>query len=222
MESPESAVQLLVEGTNLVNVFAEFCKSWNLLSIEIRNFGGIQDLRDYLETFVRVSGFSAVTRVGIVRDAEESAGSAFQSIQSSLQNAGLQAPATPRASTSGSPSISVLILPDANSDGNLESLLWRSVAGTSEARCADEFFNCLNLGKIAAARRDKARLQAYLAAKPRPHGSIGVAARRGHWDPEHHAFSELRRFLTDLHGRAGASNTYSVTRNESDVSGERR
>ena len=80
---------------------------------------------------------------------------------------------------------------------------------------------CLNLGVISDARRHKALVQAYLASKHKPHGSIGVAARRGHWEPKHHAFSELRRFLTNLHG-AGASHAPDVTRSDSDVLGESR
>ena len=223
MQSPESPVQLLVEGANPIDVFRRFCTSWDLPSIEIRNFGGISDLRDYLETFVRASGFSAVAKVGIIRDAEGSAESAFRSVQSSLRHAGLQVPATPGESTFGSPSISVLIIPDVDSEGNLESLLWRSIEEKTEATCINEFLACLDLGNIAVTRRDKARIQAYLASKPHPHGSVGVAANRGQWDPEHGAFSEVRRFLTSLNdGKAFPAEGAGSSESANGVSGESR
>ena len=124
MDSPTSAVQLLVEGTSPKGVLEVLCTSWNLLSIEIRDFRNVENLRTYL---------------------------------------------------------------------------WRSVQEEPEARCVHEFLGCLNLGDVDITRRDKARVQAYLASKPRPHGSVSVAAKRGHWDPQHRAFSQLRRFLLNLH-----------------------
>ena len=117
----------------------------------------------------------------------------------------------------------MFVLPDDASDGNLESLLWRSIEDTSEAHCSDDFLKCLELGNIAVTRRDKARIQAYLASKSKPHGSVGVAAERKHWDAEHDAFSEIRRFLTDLQGgvsdRDPANNG---PKDESGVPGEPR
>ena len=202
-----SSTQLLVEGVNPKRVFSVFCRSWNLPDIEIHDFGSNQNLRRYLETFTRTRGFAKVTSLGIIRDGEESAESAFQSVRGALRSARLQAPTTPGVSSSGIPSISVLILPDGNSQGNLESLLWRSVEDTSEARCADDFLSCLELHAITVSRKDKARVQAYLASKRKPHGSVGVAAERGHWDPEHQSFSELRRFLTNLQDATASRNS---------------
>lgn len=199
MDSPTSAVQLLVEGTSPKGVLEVLCTSWNLLSIEIRDFRNVENLRTYLETFVRTRGFLDVTDLGIIRDAERSSQSAFQSVQHSLRNAGLDVPEFPGESSRGAPAVSVLILPDSESEGNLESLLWRSVQEEPEARCVHEFLGCLNLGDVDITRRDKARVQAYLASKPRPHGAVSVAAKRGHWDPQHRAFSQLRRFLLNLH-----------------------
>ena len=201
----ESSTQLLVEGINPKRVFCVFCKSWGLSDIEIHDFGSNANLRPFLATFAKTEGFRAVDRLGIIRDAETSAESALESVRNSLRNAGLDDPSLPRHSMSSRPVISVFVLPDAASDGNLESLLWRSIEDTSEARCADAFLKCLDLGDIAVSRRDKARVQAYLASKHRPHGSVGVAAKRGNWNAEHDAFSEIRRFLEHLQGGTSAS-----------------
>ena len=113
MRSPASAAQLLVEGTDPYHVFREFCGSWSLSEIEVRDFGGITQLRTYLD--------------------------------------------------------------------------------------------------------------AYLAGKPQPNVSVGVAARKGYWDPQHPVFSGLRRFLITLNGAAGISGGPSDgPHNEVDSSGAAR
>ena len=45
---------------------------------------------------------------------------------------------------------------------------------------------------------------------------------RGHWDADHDAFSDVRKFLTDLQDRTSASDRRGANaRNDSDVSRER-
>ena len=225
MASPielRSSTQLLVEGINPKRVFCVFCESWGISDIEIHDFGSNENLRAYLETFARTDGFRKVRILGIVRDAETSANSALESVQNTIRSVGLTYPSLRRDSTPGNPFVSVFVLPNGVDQGNLESLLWRSIEDTSEARCADEFLGCLDLGDIRVTRRDKARIQAYLASKPKPHGSVGVAAERGNWDAEHDAFAEIRRFLTDLQGVPSASaHTTNGPAEDSGIPGER-
>ena len=219
----KSSIQLLVEGINPKMVFGVFCESWGMSDIEIHDFGNNENLRPYLETFARTDGFRNVRMLGIIRDAETSARSALESVQNTLRNAGLTYPSLRGDSTPGNPFVSVFVLPNGTDQGNLESLLWRSIEDTSEARCANEFLECLGLGDTRVTRRDKARIQAYLASKPKPHGSVGVAAERGNWDAEHGAFAEIRRFLTNLQGTPSASEpARNGPEEDSGVPGERR
>lgn len=207
MASPrelKSSTQLLVEGINPKRVFRVFCESWGVSDVEIHDFGNNENLRPYLETFARTDGFRRVRNLGIIRDAETSAKSALESGQNTLRSVGLSYRSLRENSTPGNPFVSVFVLPNGMDQGNLESLLWRSIEDTSEARCANEFLGCLDLGDIRVTRRDKARIQAYLASKSKPHGSVGVAAERGNWDAEHDAFAEIRRFLTNLQGAPSA------------------
>ena len=89
--SIDSDLQLLVEGKDAANFFEAVVKDMALRGVQIQNFGGVNQLRGFLPGFVNVRNFSSVRRVGIVRDAEGSAASAFQSVQSSLSNVGLPA-----------------------------------------------------------------------------------------------------------------------------------
>ena len=76
---------LLVEGNDPRNFFEAFVRHLSIDNIQIQNFGGITQLRDFLEGLVGATGFRVVESIGIVRDAETSAESAFQSVQSSLK-----------------------------------------------------------------------------------------------------------------------------------------
>ena len=221
MQSPKAAAQLLVEGTDPYHVFRTFCKSWRLSDIEIRDFGGINELQSYLQGFVRTPTFRNVARIGIVRDAEKRADSAFQSVRGALRKAGLGVPNRPGEPSSAYPSISVMILPDGKTPGNLESLLWGSISTDPEAPCIRDFLECLGtIDGVTITRVDKARVNAYLSGKPHPSVSVGVAARKGYWNSEHGAFSEVRGFLTSLNDGIGASDTSDATRHDAGISGQ--
>ena len=195
----ESEIQILVEGNDQRNFFEAFINHLSLTNIQIQNFGGVNQLRDFLEGLVDATGFQAVQSVGIVRDAETSAQAAFQSVRSSLENAGLPVPNQPEERAGGSPAVTVLILPGDNRPGMLETLLNETFANTPEEACINAFFECVeDASGVSIQRPHKARAQAYLATKPEPHLSVGVAAKRDYWDLDHDVFDQVRQFLRDL------------------------
>ena len=216
MKSPAAPAQLLVEGTDPYHVFRTFCKSWGLSGIEVRDFGGITELKGYLDGFVRTPGFPNVARIGVIRDAEKRADSAFHSVSGALKLAGLGVPNRLGEPSTSYPSISVMILPDGANPGNLESLLWGSVRSDPEAPCIQDFLECLaSVDGVTITRMVKARVNAYLCAKPHPSVSVAVAARKGYWNSKHDAFSKLRRFLTNLNGGISTSDTGDDVRDDS-------
>ena len=204
----ESSIQLLVEGNDQRNFFEAMVEHMALADVQVQNFGGVRELRGYLAAFVNMPGFSIVRRIGIVRDAETSAASAFGSVQSSLRNAGLPVPAQPAMETGGEPSVSVLVLPLDAESGMLETLLCMTFAGTPLDHCIDQLFECVDAAGLDAPKRpEKARCRAWLATKPEPHLSVGVAAKRGYWDLEHPALEGVRTFLMALAQRQAPRKT---------------
>ena len=196
-EEIKSAIQLLVEGNDPRNFFEAFVEYLSLANFQIQNFGGVSELGGFLRAFVNAPDFSTVQSLGIVRDAETSAGSAFQSVQSSLKNAALPVPDSPEKLTGSSPAVAVLILPGDGRQGMLETLLCESFADTPVDSCIDEFFECVeDLPRVSIQRRDKARAHAYVTTRPEPHVSVGVAAKNGYWKLDHAAFDSVRDFLT--------------------------
>ena len=208
----KEAVQLLVEGNDVRNFFEAFIKhhskKLSLGEIQIQNFGGVSELRDFLEGFVSMTGFHNVQSIGIVRDAEDSAKGAFESVQTALRNANaklseddkLPVPDCPeKREVKDKLAVEVLILPGGNhKKGMLETLLCQTFAGTKINGCIDEFFQCVEPlleEPIKKHRKDKARAFAYLTTRPDSHHSVGVAAKQGYWDLDHEVFDGIREFL---------------------------
>jgi hypothetical protein len=195
----EEPVQLLVEGKDVKNFFEIFIRHVAVPNaVQIQDFGGVKELRRFLGSFVKSPGFERVESIGIVRDAEQSATGARQSVQDSLRHAGLPMPG--EAGGSDGLAVKVLILPGGEEErGMLETLLCRSVADDPVNGCIETFFDCVGSVPGTEIRRpDKARAQAYLATRPVPQISVGVAAREGYWPLDHHAFAEVRDFLAGL------------------------
>ena len=149
---PTSAIQLLVEGNDQRNFFGELVQHLKIEDLQIQDFGGVDEIRGFLRVMVKQSGFHGTVKVlGIVRDAESSAQGAFQSVQSSLRNAGLPVPdrpgesARPGEAAGVAPAVNVLILPGDGAPGMLETLLCRTFADTAVDRCIDDFFRCFDL-----------------------------------------------------------------------------
>lgn len=202
MRKIEKPKQLLVEGKDDERFFKELIKHLALQDIQTQNFDGNSRLRSFLKVFAISPGFDTISSIGIIRDAEKSAApSAFQSVQSSLSNAGLPAPSNLGERSGDRPTVTVKILPDDARPGMLETLLCESFSDDPVNRCIDDFFRCADkLPNTSSDRRDKARAHVYLATKPHPEVSVGVAALKKHdyWFLDHEAFSGIRDFLEGL------------------------
>lgn len=122
----EKSRVLVVEGRDeelFFTAFIDNCKDkLNLPDIQILPVGGKSRLPGNLKALVKSPGFSEIISLGIVRDADEDARAAFQSVCSALRSAGLSAPPAPLVSAGSNPSVSVIILPGDNNPGMLEDL----------------------------------------------------------------------------------------------------
>lgn len=189
--------QLLVEGRSAVSFFSAFISYYNLSGFQIQDFGGIDELRGFLKALKNISGFiQIVTSLAIVRDAESYPVTAFQSVCTSLGNAGLPVPVRPTDLVQGPPQLGVYFLPDPTSSGMLETLCLRAVNADPVIPCVDEYFNCVNRLGNHPTNIDKARLQAYLASRSRPGLLLGQAAHAGYLYFGSADYESLRSFLS--------------------------
>jgi len=190
---------LLVEGMDAFQFFKALLRHLNLLTeIEIRNFGGINQLV-FLETLMITDGFDRLNSFAIVRDAESNAISAFQTVSDLLSRVGLSVPKQPMAIAQGDPVVSVFILPDCVNSGMLETLLYQAIDDDPATSCIEEHFQCLvEKGVVLPTNMDKARVHTFLSSKSPPGLLIGQAAHRGFWPWENSTFDGLKEFLKQI------------------------
>jgi hypothetical protein len=193
---------LLVEGNDEACFFHALSCALGLdEEIFILDFGGVDNLANYLRLLVETPdyGFGGVASVGVVRDAEGDGQRAFQGVQRVLEQAGLPVPGTPLERTEGPPAVSVFIFPDCRHAGMLETLCVEAVRGDPAMPCVEGFFRCLEAkGLSAPGHLPKAVARVFLASRPEPYVSCGVAEYRGYWPWVSPAFDRLKRFLAGL------------------------
>ena len=204
----ETSKLVVVEGKDDLNFFQALLAHLSVDDdVDIRPYDGTGELKRYLRTLVTASGFENVRSLGIVRDANGCAKSAFQSVQGSLRNANLPVPpkvaqryeATERM-TNGrkAPAVSVFVLPDCESPGSLETLLYRMLKPKIK-QCITSFLECAgDVDGDQPKNEDKARVFAYLATRERHRHSVGIAAKQGVWSFDHPAFKDLIAFVQSL------------------------
>ena len=203
----ETSRLLVVEGNDDRNFFQALVAHLSVDDVSVRPYGGTGELKRYLRTLVAATGFDKLRSLGIVRDANGCAKSAFQSVQSGLRNADLPVPpevaqrceATDPVTNGQKPlTVSVFVLPDCENPGSLETLLYQTLDSEID-RCINEFLKCASdVDGDQPKNEDKARVFAYLATREEPRHSVGVAARRGVWDFDHPALKDLIAFVRGL------------------------
>lgn len=191
--------QLLVEGREEQFFFGAFLRHLGINDVQIQNCGGKDNLRAVLRTVAGSLDFSLVSSVGIVRDADDNAQSALQSVQDSLGNTALPVPQSFLTPAGEFPKVSVFIMPDNSNAGALERLCLSALADEPAMQCVEDFLKCVN-DAVSDPPQDqsKAQIHAFLASGQDPELRLGEAAQRGYIPWTHSAFEPLAQFLREL------------------------
>lgn len=197
---------LLVEGRDEKLFFTALLRSMGCLDgTQVEEVGGKDQFPRKLPGFVKMSGFSKVRSLGIIRDADDDPRAALQSIQTALGKEGLPVPVSAgrkQTSAGGSPDVSIFIMPGRNQPGALEDLILASVKGQQELACVTDFFACLDDRGVApdfsSARQRKREVHVLIGAQDTDARLLGEAARAGVWSLDSPAFDEIKEFLRDI------------------------
>ena len=198
--NPESKPKLLlVEGRDEELVLGALLRHLGIHDVQVQNYGGKNRLGYFLATVTGEPNFDQIQSLGIVRDADDNAHSALESVQSGLRNVDLPIPQIFLAPAGNAPTVSVFIMPDNGGPGALERLCLNAWAEDPAMPCVDAFMQCVqdNVDKPPVAA-DKARLHAFLASREDPDLRLGLAAQRGYLPWHNPAFAELATFLQNL------------------------
>ena len=193
---------LLVEGRDEVNLFrALICHCFvDKPDIQVIDAGGKDKFSRNLKA-IRTAALAGSTLrvIGVIRDADENARQAFESVCDSVRSVNYGPPANHSEFSSNSPAIGIFIVPDGAEPGAIETLCRRSRQGDDTATCVDEYLKCLEERSAMCSRNvDKSFAHAYLAAMSDPVARVGEGALQGAWDFASPAFAALSQFLRQL------------------------
>ena len=206
---------LVVEGTHEKAFFAALLKSEGMRWVQVLPIGGKTLLKPSLpvllgdDGFVELASSGAPISLGIVRDADDDPGAAFQSVCGALEAAGMPVPPEPRqpaggtitlpdGETQGALRVVVFIVPGAASPGAIEDLCVASVSDKPEFVCVERLRACLeekDILRATSATLGKAMAHAYLATQEDPDKHMGNAAQAGYWNLASPVFHDLKQFL---------------------------
>jgi hypothetical protein len=174
----------------------------------VDRYQGKPQLPRYLRGLRDSTDFETVRAVGIIRDADNNAAGAWQSVSDLLRRLDFPRPRAASAVRTGVCAIDgiarafgVFIMPGGDATGALEDLCLRGISEGESLACVDEFLTCVT-GRTGVACHEqdvpKARLNAWLASRHNPSLRIGHAVAAGVLPPDSPAFGPIKRFLTDL------------------------
>ena len=208
---------LLVEGKDEKGFFDKWLLQIVASSVQIVDIGGKDKFHTKFPTITNLPGFRNVQRLGIIRDAEESYTSTFQSIKNTLSSRNMPLRSAGTMHQAHALSLGVWIMPDNQSPGSIENLCWDLIPQNDQRlSCTNSFIDCLcsaglppkstagsNIILRATSpflpeRLEKTKVQAYLGALCEPKRELGRAAEADVWDFTHQRLNDLRNFLTTL------------------------
>ncbi len=220
MENIEAEKPLTIDKTKLVLAegreaqgFIEWlckeCRKTN--DVQVMNFGGNSELRLFIQNLINMDGYDEVESIVIVRDAEENAQSAIDSIKSALGNDKLGndklpvpcKPFTFQSESGKNTAYMIFSDPSESSRGTLEDLCLAMVKDQPVFECIDSFFECVN-EKIESGTElthlHKRKVRCYLSTANLNcvGANIGEAAERGAWNIDHQALLPFKQIIAGL------------------------
>ncbi|MFP3414305.1 DUF3226 domain-containing protein [Bacillus sp. SIMBA_074] len=194
---------LLVEGKDEISFFRSFLSKHKMDNdVQIIDVGGVEKFKTELPALINRTGFSdLVESIALVRDADANFDGAFQSACDVIKKNGFVGPKTANTfSCEGEVSFGIFIMPGNPEDGTmLEDLCLKTKNEDPVMNCVNQFFECVGSNTSEFPRNlSKAKVQVYLATKPKIVNSLGLGAQKHYWDLEHDSLLELKNFLQQL------------------------
>lgn len=202
MPSRLNKTKLLIgEGVDEQRLFTAWLKVLDLSeNIQVEYYEGKNNLSRYLKSLSIRPGYQRLESLGIFRDADTDAKSAFQSVQNALIKARLVCPEHSGLFVEGKPRVGVFILPDGIDNGMLEDVCLAAVKSSPEMECVEQYFQCVTntVPKKQPKNISKAKIHAWLSSQNEPDKRLAEAAEAGYWPWESPAFDLLKQFLREL------------------------
>lgn len=199
----EGPTLVLVEGLDDRALLKTVLEYLGLGEVTVLDMKGKDNWPRRLRTVAEGPDFRQNVRsIGLVRDADGSPASAFESCAASIRSVDFPVPSkVETVAIDGDRRAGVFIMPGGAESGAIENLLLRA-SDPTRVVVVEEY-----LDKVSAVtagngprNRSKGEIQALMAGLEESPTTLRVALRQGIWSMDHAAFDSLRRFLTDLTG----------------------
>lgn len=138
---------LIGEGKDEILIFGALLNHLGIDDVKVEDFGGKHKLPDYLDTLQLRPGFHDLRSLGVTRDADSDAMSAFTSVRDHLTARNLVSPVSSGNIAEGTPRIGVVILPDGQQQGMLEDLCLTAFQTDPVIDCLEKYFECIKEAK---------------------------------------------------------------------------
>ena len=142
------------------------------------NTYGSSGFREYLEKLRPRTGFmNILRRIVILRDRNGNAEKSFQDVIDQIRAANnYEIPQALEQETTGVPSITIRLIPDTETEGNLDVLLLSAVDPAHVLNsCFHDYFTCCNLDKMSVGKSAKIKLTTIVAASCQSNPSSSLA-----------------------------------------------
>ncbi len=196
---------LIVDGKDEENFFQALFKKKDIRGVQIVPAEGKDNFDTELSANIKATGSENLKSLALLRDADQSAKNAFESVRSALKNNKLPSPMkSGEFATDNSLKVGVFIIPDGINEGMLESLCLSTVKGEGIMKCIDSFMECVrelpqNDKTYKQPKNwEKARVRAFLSAMEEDTRDLGVAAQKGYWNWDSDKLKPLLNFLRNL------------------------
>lgn len=199
---------LLAEGVDVHRFLIYAITSYEKSDVQVINFGGIDELRLFIENLKNMVNFSKVKTLVIARDAETNLTSAIDKVRSALENAGLAKPSKPfEYNSDNNIKIAFMFFPGLDEHGQcqtgrLEDLCLATVATDTLLNCVDAFLKCAHENQENNEELKhpwKSRLYAYLAGKDDHAGKkLGQAAKDKVWNLNHPIMAPFKKTIQEM------------------------
>lgn len=175
--------------------------------IQVLNFGGNEELTNYLGVLLNSEGFDLVESLLIIRDAEKNSNTAIAQIKSSLSKVGLPVPSTPHEWLSNEKiTIGFLLFPVLDhqaTEGTLEDLCISILSEPKHAPILNAIDSFLQELKSSHEREFphefKTKLHTYFSITDRYVSlKIGEAANAGAFDWSNGKINKLKDFMLEI------------------------
>jgi hypothetical protein len=195
-ETIEKHKLLLVEGKDDKNFYSNLLNHLGIEDIQIISINGKGQFSEEINALQLATGFSQVKSIGIIRDADNNANGAFQSLSAILRRNHLHPPdISGQVIEHSGIKIGIFISPDNQNIGAVEDLIIQSINNAEYFGCVENFFMCPHEERLISS---KAKVQAYLALLEPLANNIGYAAMQNHWNWDHDCFASIKAFMEEL------------------------